>query len=221
MKYISWIVLFLMSLGMLVVNQVSKANTFPKHLWATTPTNSTEVDGLRFEILVPEREWIIPENTEGASTPLKLRLRITNQTATTVRLSAFNPMIIVNINIFTLDGNKLSSGALSQGPRVGNIEEAACPFIEPGESFTFFLNGKLFWQEDQLLVGGSGLLGAWYHEIPEPGTYRVQFAYSGKLTTCYERDPSNLEEYIVEITDQLWFGQAITPLVEVYIFKPE
>lgn len=224
MKYIFWILLALMCLGILAANQLSKANTFPDNLTPTTETNSTdstEVDGLRFEILIPEREWIIPENKEGASTPLKLGLRITNQTATTVRLSAFNPIIVVNINILTLDGNRLPSEAFSGGPMIGNIEEAACPLIKPGESFTFFLDGKLFWQEDQLVVGGSGLWGKWYHEIPRPGTYRVQFAYSGKFTTCYEKDPSDPEEYIVEITDQLWFGKAMTPFVEVYIVKPE
>ena len=53
---------------------------------------SVEEDGVRFEILVPERVWKIPENKPGNSSTLPLELRITNRTEKPLRFSGFGTL---------------------------------------------------------------------------------------------------------------------------------
>lgn len=47
---------------------------------ASADDSVVEVNGVRFEFLVPERVWLIPTNQPNRSTPVKLGVHITNKT---------------------------------------------------------------------------------------------------------------------------------------------
>ena len=54
-------------------------------------TNGIEVDGVRFETVVSQRVLTIPEAKRGVYTPLKVGIRITNNTQS---FFTFHPMFI-------------------------------------------------------------------------------------------------------------------------------
>lgn len=181
-------------------------------------SNATEVDGIRFEILLPEPVWPIPENRPGAETPVQVGLRMTNQTPKPVRFTRFDPIMVVGLGIVAPNGLRLQSQAI-RGMLLGSVEFAACPLVLPGESLTFFQDAKLFWRDNKLLLRSSDTLGAgeWYFEMPGSGTYQVQFLYnnSSAVIACYKRDINNPEILVPTISNDLWTGQAFTPFVQI------
>src|SRR5262249_3530547 len=115
-----------------------------------------EKDGVRFEILAPDRVWPIPENKPEARNPVALGLRITNKTARPLRFCRYD-------NLFPEmtgpDGKALSIGYVRL--RTPQKKEADCPLLKPGESVTFMLAGNLTWHEGKLRLGGSRFGSQW------------------------------------------------------------
>ena len=73
-----------------------------------------------------------------------------------------------------------------------------CSLLAPGQSLTFFLDAKLYWYDDKLILGGSdGLGGVWYFEDIKPGSYKVSFSYGNQRSVgvCFEpgRQPQVVE----------------------------
>lgn len=182
---------------------------------ASTDSNVVEVDGVRFETLVPQRVLTIPANKPGANTPVKLGLLITNQTQRPIRFTRYDsifPMLLGS------DGQalQLEGGRnWSSPPTVSD-----CPLLQPGESVTFFVDGKLFWQDDLLrLEWPDGFGGVWFYDNLKPGTYRIRVGYS--VSTAF---PGKLLVYDPEIqtfrplTD-LWRVPVATALVEIRLVQ--
>ncbi|WP_206756701.1 hypothetical protein [Planktothrix sp. FACHB-1365] len=61
----------------------------------STNGNAVEVDGIRFEILMPQREFTIPAKIPGAHTPVQLGIEITNNTQIPIRFPPFDPLFAV------------------------------------------------------------------------------------------------------------------------------
>lgn len=190
----------------------------------STENNAVEVNGVQFEILVPERVWTIPSNQSGAETPVKIGIRITNNTQQSVRFTWLDPLMIMGLQIIKPDGKPIQR----QGGRdglflTGQPQQVACPLVLPGNSLTFFFDAKLYWLNNILHLGGSdGLGGGWYFSSLEPSTYQVRLIYENPygVGTCYNPETMNQETYVPDIVQGLWTGQAITPLVKVRIVEP-
>lgn len=88
-------------------------------------SNTVEVDGIRFEIFMPERVFIIPSNKPNATTPVKLALRITNKTATSFRFQQLN----TTLQILEQGGKKLRLKGRGGGNLLAGYN---CPLVEPG-----------------------------------------------------------------------------------------
>ncbi|WP_293299061.1 hypothetical protein [Microcoleus sp. PH2017_11_PCY_U_A] len=182
----------------------------------STNKNAVEIDGIRFEILVPNRVWLIPENQPDVNTLIQLAIRITNNSPSPIRLPFFDPLLVIPLEIVEADGKVLQSKGGRD--RLLNSPQLACPLIQPGEHATFFPDTKVFWQKNSLLIGGSdGLGGSWYFDNIKPGDYQIRFRYisSRSVRPCY--DPKKDEEHLIR---EIWTGEATTPFVKVYVVYP-
>lgn len=179
----------------------------------STDSNAVEVDGIRFEILMPQRELTIPAKTPGAYTPVQLGIQITNNTQIPIRLPAFDPLFVVLLEIVESDGKPLRKYA-ARGILLKS-DQLACPLVKPGQSTIFFLDAKLFWQNNKLLLGGSdGLGGSWNFDDLKPGTYQARFTYNSNRSVlpCY--DPTAENHNIIR---GIWTGKASTELVMFHL----
>jgi len=93
----------------------------------STDSNGVEVDGIRFETLVPETVWTIPENQPGASTPVQLGIRMINNRSIPVQFNRLDPLFFVILEIMGENGVFLQR----RGGRDITIttNESDCPFV--------------------------------------------------------------------------------------------
>ncbi|MBE9145025.1 hypothetical protein [Planktothrix mougeotii] len=181
----------------------------------STDSNAVEVDGIRFEILMPQRELTIPAKIPGAHTPVQLGIEITNNTQILIRFPPFDPLFAVFIEIVGADGKPFQKHWTRA--MLLKSEQAACPLVKPGQSTIFFLDAKLFWQNNKLLLGGSdGLGGSWYFDHLKPGDYQARFTYMSarSVMPCY--DPTTDGG---EIIPGIWTGKASTPFVMFHLVQ--
>ncbi|SKB14078.1 exported hypothetical protein [Planktothrix sp. PCC 11201] len=184
--------------------------------------NAVEVDGIRFEIIVPERVWSIPEKHSSSAIPVKIGLRITNQKPTPIHLTRFDPQIVLGLEIVGADGLPLKGKGIRDRLMGLRMEQLACPLVQAGKSVTFFLDANLYWRDNLLHLGGSdGLGGGWNFDNLKPGIYQVRFLYgnSSSVAPCYDsiQDPKTRDPQVLQ---GLWTGQATTPFVEVRLVQP-
>jgi hypothetical protein len=161
--------------------------------------NTVEVDGIRFEIFMPERVLTIPSNQPNVTTPVKLSLRISNKTATSFRFQQLN----TTLQIRGQDGKKLRW----KGRGGGNLLAGSnCPLVEPGENVTFGLDAKLFWENNLLLLGRSERSGGFrYFDEIKPGKYQIKIWYYPGVSevSCTQ-----------DLSGDTWKGLGATPFVE-------
>jgi hypothetical protein len=174
-------------------------------------SNTLEIDGVRFEMLMSDRTLKIPENKTGASTKVEVGIRITNQTQTPLRFTGFDTLAL---SILKANGQPLErSKFLYWRP---SPKETEVPLIQPGESTTFFLDAKLFWKYNQLRLGNSdGFDLRWYFNSLEADTYLFSMVYSRPkllLVSDETNQPKILKDF--------WKGSGFTPFVEVRLVKP-
>jgi uncharacterized protein (TIGR03067 family) len=168
--------------------------------------NVIEKDGVRFEILVPDRDWPIPENRDGARAPIKLGLRITNKTDKPLRFTRFDTLFP---EMTGPNGKPLSrSGGRNE---TLPMKESDCPLVKPGERVTFDIDAHLFWQGGKLRFGGSdGFGGVWgFADELKPGRYRLRIWY---VNTATEHEVGRAERTVLK---GIWTGEVKTPFVEV------
>ncbi len=173
--------------------------------------NVVEKDGVRFEILVPEREWLIPENRDGVRTPIKLGLRITNETNKPLRFTRFDTLYP---EMTGPDGKPLQP---SGGRNVTlPMKESDCPLVKPGDGVTFAIDAHLFWQGGKLRFGGSdGFGGIWgFADEFKPGRYRLRIGYTNAAT---EHEVGRARRMALK---GIWTGEVKTPFVEVSLVLP-
>ena len=179
----------------------------------STENNGVEVNGVRFEILVPERVWTIPPNQPGAETPVKIGMRITNHNSQAFRFSRFDGFY----PIIARDGKRITGHIHRDGgfawPRVSD-----CPLLQPRESTTFVLDAKLFWEDNQLQFEcADGFGGKWYFNNIQAGTHQISLGYSIKIPSplsMYMYDPDT--QRLIPFTDG-WEGSAKTPFIQINI----
>lgn len=176
---------------------------------ASTDSNAVEVGGIRLEILVPNQVWRIPEKQPDSNTHVQLGLQIKNNTPYPIRFPPFDPLIVLPLEMVEPDGEFLQQQAardiLLKSPQL------TCPLIQPRESVTFFLNAKLFWHNNKLLLGGTDELGGgWHFDNLKPGNYQIRLRYisSRGVLLCYD---SQINED--KLIQGIWTGQITTPFV--------
>ncbi|MEK0195663.1 hypothetical protein [Microcoleus anatoxicus] len=113
----------------------------------SSDNNAVEVDGIRFETLVPERELTIP-NIKGLKNSVQFGIRITNNTSEPVRFS----LVDLTPEFINFNDKLLFAGAVQF--RLVTIKKSNFPLLLPKESFSFFGEGGLFWNENMLRLGG-------------------------------------------------------------------
>ncbi|XZO04267.1 MAG: hypothetical protein ACM65L_11360 [Microcoleus sp.] len=188
-----------------VINMTSKEVT----------SNAVEIDGIRLEILVPDRVWRIPENQPNATTPVRIGFQIKNNTPYPIRFPPLDPLMVFPLEIMDANGKLLQR----QGGRdiLLKSPQLACPLVQPQESVTFFLKAQLFWQNNQLLFGGAdGLGGGWSFDNLNPGNYQIRLRYISSRAVLFCDEP-HMDEY--KLTRGIWTGQMLTPLVNIRLVK--
>jgi hypothetical protein len=181
---------------------------------ADAPKNVIEKNGVRFEILVPDRVWTIPEKSAGR-TAIRLALRITNKTDKPLRFSGYETLIP---EVVRADGKELCRGGgdepgpVNPEPFLG--KETDYPLLLPGASTTFSIATRLSWRGGQLHFGlhESAVL-ADFNGL-EPGRYKVRLVYES-------------QDGIVQVNPGgkkirgVWTGRVATPAVEVVLRERE
>ncbi|MDY7014038.1 MAG: hypothetical protein SVX43_10675 [Cyanobacteriota bacterium] len=178
--------------------------------------NAVEVDGVRLEILVPERTWVIPENKPSSETPVQLGFRLTNLRQEAIRFSLINPLLV----IIDSDGKRLR---VSGGRDILLRSPLVCRLLSPGESLTFFPDIQLSWNENKLYLAGlDGVGGGWLYEGLEAKKYKIKWIYDSNIVLGLCRDIENIkpETSRREIQRKFWLNFIQTPWIEINLAQP-
>jgi hypothetical protein len=109
-----------------------------------------DLDGVVFETVVADREWVIPPNESGMYTPVKFGIRVTNNTQEPIRIALVDSL---SPWLFRLNGTGHSYGQGSLPYQ--EVREFDYPRLVPGEVASFFLEGRLSWNDGQLVATGA------------------------------------------------------------------
>jgi hypothetical protein len=139
--------------------------------------NFVEVDGIRFETLIPQTMVRLPKY--GEETPVQFGVRITNQTSKPYRfdLQRFLPEILN------------SDGEIMEVPLNQNafreVEKFDIPLLMPGESLEFLIDAKFNWYKQNILrfTGNANYGGIWICWNFQPGEYLIRLKYDNQLLT--------------------------------------
>jgi hypothetical protein len=214
--------------GKMILNPMPTGAAVPSDLGITkteklafldsNQNNAVEKDGVRFEILVRERTWVIPANQPDASTPLRLGIRMTNKTQKPIRFPQFDPVMVLGIDIIGEDGFTLKPKGARERLLV-SPEQRVCRLAKPEQSLTYDVNAKLYWQNNRLVFG---IPEGWYYEGLKPGNYRIRFKYS--ITSITLPSCENLQTLdqaaLAKISEEFWSGLAVTPFVDIRVVEP-
>jgi hypothetical protein len=194
----------------------------------TTNSNAVEINGIRFELLIPKRVWTIPAKNSQVENPVEIGIRIINKTQAPVRFTRIDPLSVITLQIARTgtDGSLLNLTIVARELLFNRSREERqsnynCQLVLPGESLTFFPEAKLFWEDEQLTLGEPDQGGSrWYIRLPEVGTYKVGFRYNNPspgvgVVGCF--DPNAVSPTYLETG--LWTGKVLTPFVEVQIVE--
>ena len=207
-----------MPTGAVAPSNLAIAKTEDLTSLASTQNNAVEQDGVRFEILVPERIWVIPANKPDASTPARLGLRITNKTQKPIRFFIFDTLRVLGIDIVGEDGLALEEQGGRNVTRL-TPEQLVCRLAQPKQSLIYDVNANLYWQNNQLVLGSPD---GWYFEGLKPGSYRIRFKYSITsipVPLC-ENLPTLDQAALAKVAEEFWSGLAVTPFVDIRVVEP-
>lgn len=168
-------------------------------------SNAVEVDGIRFETLVPER--MVRLSKYGEETPVQFGVRITNQASTPYRfeLQRFLPELSdPHGRLMKIDG--LNRNAMRR------IEELDIPLIIPGASLDFLMAVKIIWYSKDCfqLLGDAIYGGIWTFYNLKPGKYQVRLKYENQLPKRKILIPPRRTEI-----EGFWIGQITTPFANL------
>jgi hypothetical protein len=170
-----------------------------------TNRNTVEVDGIRFETLVPQQLLTIPKKQPDAITPVQFGLRVTNRSSTPYRFKFHG----LKPEIQNMNGQSLYR-VYNTNATFG-LDESHFLLAMPGETLTCFVDGELRWYVDsnQLVMQGRDSIGGyWSFQTLNPGKYRLRFTYSGPSQSSVVRV---LRGVVIE---DLWTGIVPTPFIE-------
>ncbi|MEH2253849.1 hypothetical protein [Nostoc sp.] len=175
--------------------------------------SATQVDGIRFETLIPERLLTLPEKKRGVKTLMQLGIGITNNTSTLVRFSFFATLIPQLVE---------ANGQLCLRSYFRRVTKRRLaynfPLVMPGEHMSLFPYASLSWyKHDQFaLTIDAGDGGYWRFEALKTATYQIHFIYNNKNATeeIYNRESMN-----TNLVEAIWMGMVSTPTVEFRLIK--
>ena len=163
-------------------------------------SNAVEVDGIRFETLVPERVLIIPTR-EDAKTPVQFGIRVTNLSSIPYRFIFFRLMPELQDALGRVIERSWGRNA-TKAP-----QESDFLLAMPNESLTFFVEGELYCYKDKFgLKGYESSGGVWSFRNLNPGRYQVRFTYENRNAVR--------KIYYGGTVEGLWTGKASTPWEE-------
>ncbi|GGA25978.1 hypothetical protein [Okeania sp. KiyG1] len=173
----------------------------------TKPNNrAIEVDGIRFETILPETVLTFPEKKGDIRIPVQIGIRINNNTPNSLRFSFYRTL---SGEIVTPNGQIVSGIYRLLG--VKSPKESDFPLVLPGKNLTFFPKALFEFKGDRftlsIALGDGGFLS---FEIFKPGTYQIRFTYNNKfeIATIYEREIKN-----TRLIENIWMGRISTPFV--------
>lgn len=185
--------LFLGCFGAIGLSHMSRGLTAPRNVvlekvanmtsFELNDSNAFEVDGIRFETLVPERLLRIPPKLPSAKTQVQFGVRINNNTTTPRRFLLFSARPEF------LQANKQKVQQF--GPNAnGSYNPVSADFqlVMPKESVTLLLEGYFHWQNHELkfvFLEKSG--SCWIFSDFNSGAYSVQVIYENQYPTWEER----------------------------------
>ncbi|MHC0063647.1 hypothetical protein ACWATR_12065 [Nostoc sp. UIC 10890] len=191
--------------------------------------NAVEVNGIRFETLVPERMLCLPKknliqkllsNLEfllpippGYFSPkysVQIGIRITNNTLTPIRFSFYFTLFPELVNAhgqIPFEGGWIRASASL---------ESDYPLAMPGESVTYFPEIKFFgtWGNRFGLSVASGDSGTWFFQPLKSDNYQFRFLYNNQneKETMYSSTSKDMS-----LIEGIWTGEVLTPFVELHL----
>jgi|GEM_PF-6764495 len=180
-------------------------------------STAIEIDGVRFEVLVPEQQVLIPPRQPGAETPVSLTLRITNHSD---RAYQFTPFKTLRLQFWETRTRILKAQGFEQWidwPRLADFQ-----LLRPGEQIDFAVEAKLYWQEGKLRLGGINEFGKrWYFDNLKTGSYQIRFLYFVGDRMLHELSCCGVGEEVNKVRAALWRSQLVdTPWVELHLVRP-
>lgn len=177
--------------------------------------SAVEVNGVRFETVVPKKVLTIPTKQVGAITPIEFGLRVTNLSS--VPYGFFYERLVPELQ--NREGQELRrDGGIA---RASQYTEADFQQLMPGESFTHLLEARLAWVlkeqfpwiEDHLRIGGIAdkRNSFWSYRNFQPGVYQVRFTY--KRESDLGKIYRGIKRFQV-VCSNMWTGKASTPWLE-------
>ncbi|MFB2977300.1 hypothetical protein [Microseira sp. BLCC-F43] len=173
-------------------------------------SNAVEVDGIRFETLMPERVLTIPTFEQDVLIFIELGIRITNNTPTALRFSfhqATPELMMPSGQIQRLGG--CFSDWLEKP------HECDFPLVQSGEAVTLLPCASLNQCLGDLrftIPAGNG--GYWSFGELYPGTYKLRFEYTNNTPGFRVYDREARKNKLIE---NIWTGTVLMPCVEFSI----
>jgi hypothetical protein len=155
--------------------------------------------------VIVQRFWEVPDKAAGKRTKVDVALQIENQSGRALYFSRFDTIRPV---LRSASGKMYTLGGGRDATRKPTT--ADYPLVQPGDSVTFPIDAELYWQEDELRLGGSdGFGGIWFFRGLEPGDYGLYFEYAMPKSRL-DRDIEVLGDDGAPVKipkDQVWTGE--------------
>jgi hypothetical protein len=185
----------------------------------STENRVTEVDGVRFEIVVPQRIITIPPKEPDTSIDIEFELKITNNSSTQ---KIFSHFFTLNLDIIAPNSKKLNW----QYRRIGRTRLTQWPdfiFLQPEESFVFTLKGKFFWDNKRFVFVRAETLNTpvWklIDEDFKAGKYQVSLRYKSESLFSFLRGFSKYLSLKDEDYHYLWQDEVATPFIDICLIN--
>lgn len=167
-----------------------------------TDSSAIEIDGLQFKVEMPETVLTIPPRLPGVKTPVKLGIRVTNNTLTKLR---FEQLDSLDLTLIGDDGKEIQFTSDLMRLWVGKGPDHY--LAQPGDSAFFVLDGTLSWHFNQLQLAIPNKAGGlYYFRNLKPGTYQLGLVYH-----VSELRATHLKEQVLE---KIWAGWIAMPFVK-------
>jgi len=172
-----------------------------------TDSDAVDVEGIRFETLVPESVLTIPENQPNTYTPVQFSISITNFSPNPYRFLFFYLLP----EIQALNGQNIRLHYARNATRFP--EEYDFLLVQPGGGFTYFLDSRLEWNNNSLVLRGKDKSGGiWIFYNFAPGTYQLRFTY--------ENNQAKQKLRRGEVTvENLWIGRVSMPFKKINLAR--
>ncbi|MDY7002663.1 MAG: hypothetical protein SWX82_01460 [Cyanobacteriota bacterium] len=194
-------------------------------------TNLIEVNGIRFETIVPKRVLTLPKKDlvqklsdigkhlltpslhPSPGYPVEIGIRITNNSDRSLYFSFY---LALGIEIIQVENGK---NIPFQGGWFHPEQPLESDFslTMPGESTSFFLDTKICWlcgNNYGISMGFNG--GAFIFKPLISGRYKLRLIYHNQTDKNGFYDSVNKQTKVIE---RLWTGRVLTPFVEIHLVR--